>query len=77
VNESWSQLAQGLVGPCSSVDQPTAALLADRAQRGLLDETLVIFGSEFGRQPTPQGQDGRDHNITGYAMWLAGGGVKQ
>jgi uncharacterized protein (DUF1501 family) len=52
-------------------------LLADLAQRGLLDETLVLFGSEFGRQPTSQGQDGRDHNITGYAMWLAGAGVKQ
>ena len=45
-------------------------------QRGLLDETLVLFGSEFGRLPTAQGPDGRDHNITGYPMWLAGAGVK-
>jgi uncharacterized protein (DUF1501 family) len=45
--------------------------------RGLLDETLVLFGSEFGRLPTAQGPDGRDHNITGYSMWLAGAGVKQ
>ena len=43
----------------------------------MLDETLVLFGSEFGRQPTAQGQDGRDHNITGYPMWLAGAGVKK
>src|SRR5262249_5996994 len=57
-------------------DQPTAALLMDLRQRGLLDETLVLFGSEFGRLPTAQGPDGRDHNITGYPMWLAGAGVK-
>jgi hypothetical protein len=72
-----SNLHKGLIDRCSSVDQPTAALLADLEQRGLLEETLVLFGSEFGRQPTSQGQDGRDHNITGYAMWLAGAGVKQ
>ena len=60
----------------AATDQPTAALLADLDQRGLLDETLVIFGSEFGRLPTAQGPDGRDHNITGYSMWLAGAGVK-
>jgi Protein of unknown function (DUF1501) len=72
-----NNLHKGLIDRCSSVDQPTAALLADLEQRGLLEETLVLFGSEFGRQPTSQGQDGRDHNITGYAMWLAGGGVKQ
>ncbi|MBC7821401.1 MAG: DUF1501 domain-containing protein, partial [Planctomycetaceae bacterium] len=46
-------------------------------QRGLLDDTLVLFGSEFGRMPTAQGPDGRDHNITGYPMWLAGAGVKR
>ena len=57
--------------------KPTAALLADLEQRGLLDETLVLFGSEFGRLPTAQGPDGRDHNITGYPMWLAGAGVKK
>src|SRR3954470_14725509 len=56
--------------------QPTAALRDDLEQRGLLDETLVLFGSEFGRLPTAQGPDGRDHNITGYPMWLAGAGVK-
>jgi hypothetical protein len=71
-----NNLHEGLIDRCRSIDQPTAALLADLDQRGLLDETLVLFGSEFGRQPTSQGPDGRDHNITGYPMWLAGAGVK-
>ncbi len=52
-------------------------MLTDLGQRGLLEETLVLFGSEFGRQPTSQGKDGRDHNITGYSMFLAGAGVKK
>ncbi len=75
----WDQhtnLHQGLIRNSLATDQPTAALLADLEQRGLLDETLVLFGSEFGRLPTAQGNDGRDHNITGYPMWLAGAGVK-
>jgi hypothetical protein len=71
-----SNLHKGLIKNCRMTDQPTAALLTDLEQRGLLDETLVLFGSEFGRQPTAQGPDGRDHNITGYPMWLAGAGVK-
>ena len=71
-----NNLRKGLIDRCASVDQPISALLTDLDQRGLLDETLVIFGSEFGRQPTAQGDDGRDHNITGYPMWLAGAGVK-
>lgn len=72
-----SNLHKGLIANCAATDQPTAALLADLEQRGLLDETLVLFGSEFGRLPTAQGPDGRDHNITGYPMWLAGAGVKR
>jgi hypothetical protein len=56
---------------------PTAALLTDMQQRGLLEDTVVVFGSEFGRQPTAQGPDGRDHNITGYPMWLTGAGIKR
>jgi hypothetical protein len=72
-----SNLHKGLIENCAATDQPTAALLADLEQRGLLDETLVLFGSEFGRLPTAQGPDGRDHNITGYPMWLAGAGVKK
>jgi len=72
-----SNLHAGLKQNSAAVDQPTAALLTDLEQRGLLDETLVLFGSEFGRQPTAQGPDGRDHNITGYPMCLIGAGVKK
>ncbi len=72
-----TNLHNGLLRNTKMTDQPTAALLADLEQRGLLDETLVLFGSEFGRQPNAQGPDGRDHNITGYPMWLAGAGVKK
>jgi uncharacterized protein (DUF1501 family) len=61
---------------CGHVDQPIAALLKDLKQRGLLDETLVVWASEFGRTPMSQGGKGRDHNPYGYTMWLAGGGVK-
>ena len=71
-----NNLHKGLIANGAATDQPTAALLADLQQRGLLEETLVLFGSEFGRMPTSQGPDGRDHNITGYPMWLAGAGVK-
>jgi hypothetical protein len=71
-----TNLHQGLIKNAAATDQPTAALLTDLQQRGLLEDTLIIFGSEFGRQPTAQGPDGRDHNITGYPMWLAGAGVK-
>jgi hypothetical protein len=71
-----SNLHKGLISNCAAVDQSTAALLADLEQRGMLDDTLVLFGSEFGRLSTAQGPDGRDHNITGYPMWLAGAGVK-
>ena len=74
--DQHSDLHNGLIRNCAATDQPSAALLADLEQRGLLDETLVLFGSEFGRLPTAQGPDGRDHNITGYPMWLAGAGVK-
>ncbi len=61
---------------CGHVDQPIAALLTDLKQRGLLDTTLVIWASEFGRTPMSQGGKGRDHNPYGYTMWMAGGGVK-
>jgi Protein of unknown function (DUF1501) len=57
-------------------DQAIAALLTDLKQRGLLDETLVVWGGEFGRTPTSEGQKGRDHNNKGFTMWLSGGGVK-
>ena len=57
-------------------DQGIAALLKDLKQRGMLDETLVIWGGEFGRAPTSEGQKGRDHDHYGYTVWMAGGGVK-
>src|SRR4029453_1018268 len=56
-------------------DQPIAALLADLKQRGLLDTTLVIWASEFGRTPMMQGENGRQHNAAGFTVWLAGAGV--
>ena len=61
---------------CRQVDQPIAGLLKDLARRGLLDETLVVFGTEFGRTPGTQGSDGRDHHIYGFSVWMAGGGIK-
>jgi hypothetical protein len=62
---------------CPEIDQPIAALLTDLEQRGLLDETLIVWGGEFGRQPVSQGdQGGRDHNPKGFTYWLAGGGVR-
>jgi len=60
----------------SEVDRPIAGLLKDLKSRGLLDETLVIWGGEFGRTPTLQGTDGRDHHPHAFTMWMAGGGVK-
>lgn len=57
-------------------DQPVAALIADLKQRGLLDTTLVIWASEFGRTPMQQGDKGRQHNAAGFTLWMAGGGVK-
>jgi hypothetical protein len=64
-----------VAGSAREVDQAAAALLIDLKQRGLLDETLVIWGGEFGRTPMAQG-NGRDHHIKGFSVWLAGGGVK-
>jgi len=67
------------MGICSKLtDQPTWALLTDLKQRGLLEDTLVVWGGEFGRTPMFQGKGGagRDHHIKGFSMWMAGGGVK-
>lgn len=63
-------------GLCQASDQPVAALLQDLKQRGLLDQTLVIWGGEFGRTPMSEKGNGRDHNPTGFTMWMAGGGVR-
>ena len=75
----WDQhggLKGGHESNALQVDQPIAALLRDLKQRGLLDETLVVFATEFGRTPMAQGKDGRDHNPYGFTMWMAGGGVR-
>ena len=75
----WDQhggLKQGHETNAREVDLPIAGLITDLKQRGLLDETLVVWGTEFGRTPVSQGTDGRDHNPYGFTMWLAGGGVK-
>jgi uncharacterized protein (DUF1501 family) len=61
---------------CQDIDQPIAALLTDLKQRGLLDDTLVVWGGEFGRTPTSENGNGRDHNHHGFTMWMAGGGVR-
>jgi len=58
------------------MDKPVAGLLTDLRQRGLLDDTLVIWGGEFGRTPMSEKGDGRDHNPTGFSIWMAGGGVR-
>jgi hypothetical protein len=63
---------------CEQIDRPVAALITDLKQRGMLDETLVVWGGEFGRTPMGEERDtvGRDHHIDGYTMWLAGGGIR-
>ncbi len=69
-------LKQSLENTTRSTDKPIAGLIADLKQRGLLKDTLVIWGGEFGRTPYAQGTDGRDHNHRGFTTWFAGGGVK-
>jgi hypothetical protein len=73
-----TNLGKPLEQRCKEVDQPSVALVKDLKQRGLLDDTLVIWGGEFGRTPQGEPRDvpGRDHHIDAYSMWLAGGGVK-
>jgi hypothetical protein len=63
-------------GQAKKVDKPIAGLLEDLHQRGLLDETLIVWGGEFGRTPIMQGSDGRDHHPYGFSMWMAGGGIR-
>lgn len=78
-HEFWdhhSNLRKRLTTDCKATDQPIGALLTDLKQRGLLDDTLVIWGGEFGRTPDSPKRDGRDHNAKGYTMWMAGGGAK-
>jgi len=76
----WDQhgdLMNGHSTNAMEVDQPIAALLKDLKTRGMLEETLVLWGGEFGRTPVGQGGDGRDHSPQGYTMWMAGGGLKR
>ena len=61
---------------CAATDKPMAGLIRDLAQRGLLDETLIVWGGEFGRTPQKQGGGGRDHHPFGFTMWMAGGGIR-
>src|SRR5947207_5327904 len=61
---------------CAQVDRPIAALLTDLKQRGLLGETIVVWGSEFGRTPGAEKSDGRDHHPYGFSAWMCGGGIK-
>jgi hypothetical protein len=78
-NNAWDHhggLREALPARCAAVDQPIAALLADLKQRGLLEDTLVLWGGEFGRTPTAEGSNGREHHPFGFSMWLAGGGIR-
>ncbi|MFI5460362.1 MAG: DUF1501 domain-containing protein [Isosphaerales bacterium] len=78
-NNAWDHhtgLRENLPKRCRAVDQPIAALLTDLKARGLLDDTLVLWGGEFGRTPTAEGNNGREHHPFGFTMWLAGGGVR-
>lgn len=75
-------VGEGMRRSCKTIDQPIAALLRDLKQRGLLDDTLVVWGGEFGRTPmmesrTGEGFDGRDHHLEAFTMWMAGAGVKK
>ena len=75
----WDQhggLKTELPNNCAATDVPIAGLLRDLKARGLLDDTLVVWGGEFGRTPTAEGTDGREHHPFGFTMWLAGGGIK-
>ena len=86
MHASWdhhSGIVSGLKKQCAATDQPAAALIKDLKQRGMLDETLVVWGGEFGRTPMSEmrrpddpNSIGRDHHPNGYSMWLAGGGIK-
>jgi uncharacterized protein (DUF1501 family) len=79
-HEAWDQhgnLVKDITQNCQDTDQPSAALVQDLKQRGMLKDTLVIWGGEFGRTPMVQGgNDGRDHHPNAFTMWLAGGGIK-
>jgi hypothetical protein len=74
--DDHKEISKNLRARCPDMDQAAAALIRDLKRRGLLDETLVVWGGEFGRTPVSESGDGRDHDPYGYTMWMAGGGVK-
>jgi hypothetical protein len=74
--DAHAKIESNHAGLCRAMDLPVAGLLKDLKRRGMLDETLVVWGGEFGRTPMSEKGDGRDHNPTGFTMWFAGGGVK-
>ncbi|MCH2212743.1 MAG: DUF1501 domain-containing protein [Fuerstiella sp.] len=74
--DAHTKIEQNHSKMCGQMDLPVAGLLTDLKQRGLLDETLVFWGGEFGRTPMSEKGDGRDHNATGFTMWMSGGGVR-
>ena len=80
----FGSLEHGFVDRCNEVDKPMTALLTDLEQRGMLDETLVVWGGEFGRTPMQENREGkqmafygRDHHTEAFTIWMAGGGVKE
>ena len=74
--DDHTSINKNLKKRCPDMDQASAALIRDLKRRGLLDETLIVWGGEFGRTPVSENGDGRDHNPYGFTMWMAGGGVK-
>lgn len=74
--DAHSNLKKGHTELCRQVDKPIAGLVRDLKQRGMFDDTLVVFATEFGRTPSAQGTNGRDHHPYGFSVWLAGGGIK-
>jgi len=74
--DAHSKLKENHTRNCSRVDKPIAGLLSDLKQRGMLDETLVVWATEFGRTPGAERSDGRDHHPYGFSVWMAGGGLK-
>ena len=78
-HSNWDQhnkLKANLTRNCISIDKPIAALIEDLKKRSMLDDTLIVWGGEFGRTPHVKQNDGRDHNAAGFSMWMAGGGIK-
>jgi uncharacterized protein (DUF1501 family) len=74
--DAHGELRAGHAEMCAQVDKPVAGLLKDLKRRGMLETTLVVWGTEFGRTPGAEGADGRDHHPFGFSAWLAGGGIK-